>query len=222
MINNPARATNVVAFRQKKHYLCTDYTILAMRKIAFSTLFVVCLMFFSSCSFLGFYRPGGLLDLGYDNEYGQYVPKRPKYKLKDKKGHILLENLDTINIYCRYYYSEYTHSDVIRIIKFYPEGRFLEIFIFEKNFDKLKKDYLNPRDRRADMGYYYSKDGKKGLIEIFEGDNQPGLFLSYGYSHRPFSLNSSGDTLSVYINGKYVTYIKEIIPETWEKYPVDW
>jgi hypothetical protein len=195
-----------------------------MVKIAFSTLSVVCLMFFSSCSFLGFYRPGGLLDLGYDNEYGQYVPKRPKYKLKDKKRHILLENLDTINIYRRNYYSEYTHTDVIRFIKFYPEGRFLEIVISEKDFNnQLKKDYLNPQNRRADMGYYYSKDGKKGLIEVFKGDDMFGLFFSQGgYRRRPFFLNSSGDTLSVYLYGKYETYVKEIIPETWEKYPVDW
>jgi len=45
------------------------------------------------------------------------------------------------------------------------------------------------------LGY----DGKNGLIELFEGV-----------------------TLSVYLYGNYVTYIKEIIPETWEKYPVDW
>ena len=222
MINNLARAINVAAFRQKKHYLCPDYTIFAMRKIAFSILFVVCLMFFSSCSFFGFYGRGGPLDLGYINEYGQYVPKRQKYKLKDKKGHILFENLDTINIYRSHYYNENYHTDLIRFIKFYPEGRCLEIFISEKDFDnQLKKDYLNPRSREATIGYYYSKDGKKGLIEFFKGDNQPGLFLSQGgYSHERFFSNSSGDTL--FLRQFKIHYIKETIPETWEKYPVDW
>ena len=75
-------------------------------------------------------------------------------------------------------------------------------------------EYLNPRNREATIGYYYSKDGKKGLIEFFKGDNRLGLFLSQdGYSHRSFFSNSSGDTLYV---GQFKThYIKEIIPETW-------
>ena len=48
----------------------------------FSILFIACLAVLSSCAALGFYDDGGFLNRGERTSYGQYVPKKPNYKLK--------------------------------------------------------------------------------------------------------------------------------------------
>ena len=185
------------------------------------TAIILSLFALTSCAAIGFYDDGGLLNRGKRNEYGQYVPKKPKYKLKDKKNNIIPENLDTMNIYRRYVYTQREKYDYIHFIKFYPTGRYLSISISTRDdfgFDnRLKEKDLNPQNKYVRKGYYYSKDGKTGEIETFYESYTSDIFLGK-YDRDKFFLNSSGDTLTV--DGK--TYVKENIPAEWEKYSIDW
>ena len=190
------------------------------------TAVILSVLVFTSCGILGFYDDGGLLNRGKRNEYGQYLPKKPKYKLKDKDNNILPQNLDTTNIYRRYVNLE-NLDDYIHFLKFYPTGRLLSISIPAKDdfgFENcLKEWHLNPQNSDVQKGYYYSKDGKKAKMEAFYENYTENIFtlmqpLLLGEYHQDeFFLNSSGDTLT--INGE--NYIKENIPQEWKKYSID-
>jgi len=97
----------------------------------------------------------------YFDEYGNSIPKNPRYSLKDKKGFTILDNLDTFNIYKRYGYYDVEnnlvkeeHKTCFFYKKFYPNGRYY-FFCVEKNKNggKLKEEDLNPFRNRD--GYYY-------------------------------------------------------------------
>ena len=88
-----------------------------------------------ACSALNLDMPGRPLNKGYiDNELG-YVPKRPNYRLKDKKEGVFPADLDTVGIYRRVSslidgaepawdkYREY-------YLKFYPDGRCVYLRFF--------------------------------------------------------------------------------------------
>jgi hypothetical protein len=192
------------------------------------TAIILTLFALTSCGAIGFYNDGGLLNRGKRNEYGQYVPKKPKYKLRDKKNNIIPENLDTTNIYRRSVSTDREKYNYIHFIKFYPAGRYLSISIPAKDdfgFDnRLQERDFNPQNPYVRKGYYHSKDGKKGKIETFyEAYTENVLtlmqpFVLGKYDRDKFFLNPSGDTLT--IDGK--TYIKENIPAEWKKYAVDW
>jgi hypothetical protein len=188
-------------------------------------LYAVCLALLSSCAALGFYDDGGLLNRGKSASYGQYVPKKPNYKLKDKKNHVFIERLDTINVYRYNSHSEhYPQHDFIHYIKFYPAGRCFMVSIAAKDefgFDnRLRATDLFPEKRSGKKGYYHSKDGQQLVIEAFYEDCGQDVSLVWGsYCRSIFSVSSAGDTLF----GAYgFVYAKEIIPEDWKKYPVDW
>src|SRR5436189_2998827 len=116
-------------------------------------------LFLSSC--------GILFTTGYDDENNQWVPKRPRFKLKDKPGNILPRGLDTINVYklIKIYFDnqqEYpvlTNNDKyngkpfdhgLRYTKFYSNGRCLEFALSSKdnsgNLNKLKNTDMNPNN----------------------------------------------------------------------------
>jgi hypothetical protein len=196
-----------------------------MGKITFSILFVACLVFLSSCGILGFYNDGGILNRGVRTSYGQYVPKKPNYKLKDRKNHVFIENLDTVNVYrYRFYFEHQPQYEFIHYIKFYPAGRCLSFSISAKDefgFDnRLRETDLFPEHHAARKGYYHSKDGKNVVVETFSEQCGTEAFIFGNYCWDRYSVSSSGDTL-VRTSSKRV-YVKEIIPETWKKYPVDW
>jgi hypothetical protein len=81
-------------------------------------VFIILISFtFVSCS---------VLQNGYTNEYGQYVPKIPRFKLKDKQG-VFPELLDTTNIY--------------RMIEMYNDGNLVYPNILAPKFIELGYNY---------------------------------------------------------------------------------
>lgn len=167
------------------------------------------------------------LEKGYDDANGQYIPKRPRFKLKDKPGNIIPLNLDTNNIYKVYerYERNKIHpsledtssglNKVTSYVKFYSKGRCLTFSI--PNTRKLEEIDLNPNNKYYGKGYYYSKDGKTVRIENFVYGQGYGIYLIFDYT-----LNTNGDTLiKIYENSKTI-YVKEEIPFEWKNYSIDW
>jgi hypothetical protein len=176
------------------------------------------------CAALGL---DAFFDSGYYNKYGQYVPKRPKFRLKNKKNNVIPNNLDTVNAYCSYFEFEYPTRNKIGSItkgktyyKFYPNGRCLQFNVFESE-RLLKKNALSeksfdPNDGGVDKRYYFSKDGINIKIEHFWKDG-------YGrYDIEHFYLSQNGDTLVDKSNSLTRRYIRQEIPKHWKKYKVDW
>jgi hypothetical protein len=181
-----------------------------------------------SCGFLGLYNDGARFAKGYENEYGQYVPKKPNFTLKDKKGHVTPANLDTVHVYRYEMGDEYEpRHRSIHFVRFFSAGRCLTTSIPAKDefgFDNcLKEEHLSPQNWRVRKGYYYSRDGKKGGWQTFHGIYNAG---GNGYSYNSFFLNAAGDTLTSLpgnsAQGSVRIFVRETIPEEWEKFPVDW
>jgi hypothetical protein len=192
--------------------------------VKYVILITIFVLTFSSCGALGFYKANGLLNRGKFNVYEQYIPKKPKFKLKDRKDHIIVQHLDTIHIYSSTEYVSGYAGEYINFIKFYPAGRFLMIWIRAKDDinveNSLREMDLNPQNSYLRKGYYYSIDGKQATIEQFIGAQDYSHILGiYGYySYSQLLVNPSGDTLTVNMR----TYVKNNIPEEWKKYDVDW
>ena len=202
---------------------------------------------FTSC---GIQVIGDFFDMGYINEKNNYVPKRPRFSLKDKKNNIIPPQLDTVNVYI-------LTNDTLRwrrgklivvkdaecYLKFYPNGRCLYFYIMtEVHPLEIKRELLEsdlnpntefnsefhyPNYNNYNKRYYYSKDGKKIAIERFVQsyiidrlDVEPKRPYQTDYCF----LNATGDTLT--IKNKYggidYIYVRKEIPETWRKYKVDW
>lgn len=184
----------------------------------------------SSCSLIGI---DVLFERGYVNENGQYVPKKDNFKLKDKQNNIILDNLDTINIYQldKRYYNGIIHPDandiysesnkVKEYLIFFSNGRCLGVSIplkdefgFENN---LKEKDLNPNNSYCDKKYYYSNDGKIIKIESFVYGEGYGRYLIFDYY-----LNKDGDTLTMNYKSTKEVYVKKNINKNWSRYKVDW
>ncbi len=175
-----------------------------------------------------------MLEKGYRNDKGQYVPKKPNFKLKDKPNNNIPNNLDTVNLYKHYqsYYQDKIHpspddkysrlNEITNYIKFYPNGRCLNITITAKdelgNPNQLKELNLDPNNSYCSKEYYHSKDGKEVYIERFVYGEGFGM-----YSVTSFVLNKIGDTLTFDNHkGSKSIYVKEILPIDWQKHKVDW
>lgn len=194
------------------------------------TLLLICI-FLSSCS---------IFEKGYKNKYGRYVPKRSNYKLKDKRGHVLPKNLDINNIY-KLKNSFYNGSETYpegentsynngsHYIKFYPNGRCLDISIYNaSNLSQkreLRKSDLDPNRSVSYYAkcYYYSSDGYIIQIECFAYGTGYGQYIQSDYY-----LKDEGNTL-IHVYGKSNApdkskdiYKKVEIPDSWNKYDVDW
>jgi len=180
-----------------------------------------------------------LLQNGFTNEYGQYVPKHPRFKLKDKSGFTIPENLDTVNIYRlieRYdggklvypksdltkeeYYSYIRElQEGVQYIKFYANGRCLSFTISAKdkfgNPNQIKETDLNPNNTISSKNYYYPYNSKNIQIETFAYGDGHGHYVISDYI-----LDNTGNTL---ISEGYFRsiYKKETIPLEWNKYKVD-
>ncbi len=177
----------------------------------------------------------GLFEKGYRNDNGQYVPKNPNFKLKDKPNNHIPSNLDFVNIYRlyqRYYQGKLEYpslenrysglNKILSYIKFYPNGRCLDIAILTKdelgNPNQLKEENLDPNNSYCSKEYYHSKDGKEVYKESFVYGEGYGM-----YSMTSFVLNKTGDTLTIADKkGSKTIYVKEILPINWKEYKVDW
>lgn len=199
------------------------------KKLNFSAL-LFAITGLSSCGLLGI---SAWLDKGYINQYNQYVPKNPKYDLKDKPGNVIMSDLDTFNVYRVFqrYYKGVPHpwpqdksSDMNKItsyMKFYSNGRCLSFFIPVKNDfgsdNILKESDLNPNSDFYKKGYYHSIDGEIIKVESFVKGESYGVYLTFDYF-----LGRYGDTLtSIYKESKTV-YVREMIPLNWKSYLADW
>jgi hypothetical protein len=176
-----------------------------------------------------------VLEKGYRNDNGQYVPKKPNFKLKDKPNNNIPSSLDTENIYRLYkmYYQdelEYPSSKnrysglnkLLNYKKFYSNGRCLDVVIPAKdeleNPNQLKESDLNSNNSYCSKEYYYSKDGKELYNESFVYGEGYGMYIVTS-----FVLNKTGDTLTLADKkGSKTIYVKEILPANWKKYKADW
>jgi len=180
-----------------------------------------------------------VFEKGYRDDNDQYVPKKPKFKLKDKANNVIPSNLDIENIYRldKMYYDgkqeypflpdDYRYGDSrfdigIQYLKFYQNGRCLNFSISSKNSlndkNKIRETDLNHNNPNYSKEYYHSKDGDEVYIERFVYGEGYGM-----YSVTSFVLNEAGDTL-IFDNhkGSKTIYTKEILPINWKKYNVDW
>jgi len=174
-----------------------------------------------------------VLEKGYRNDNGQYVPKNPNFKLKDKPNNVIPSNLDTENIYRlnqRYYQGKIHPSPddknsslnkLINYKKFYSNGRCLDVVIKAKdelgNTNQLNEFDLDPNNSYCSKEYYHSKDGKEVFNEIFVYGEGYGRYIIMSVF-----LNKAGDTLTIADKkGSKTIYVKEILPLNWKKYNVD-
>jgi hypothetical protein len=165
-----------------------------------------------------------ILQRGYTNQYGHYVPKRPNFKLKNKLG-IFPKMLDTNNVYKLIERStdgqKENSSNYINDIylKFYPNGRYIRFSIKIKdsigNFNTIKESDLNPET--AKKSYFSSTDGESLQIESFVYGDGQGYYVISNYT-----ISSSGDTLALVDKYSTEVYKRERIPLSWNKYKVNW
>ncbi|MCF6348452.1 MAG: hypothetical protein L3J20_09160 [Flavobacteriaceae bacterium] len=202
-----------------------------MRTIKIIFIALIPLLIISSCNLLGI---NGLFEKGYRNDNGQYVPKNPNFKLKDKPNNVIPSNLDFVNIYRlhqRYYQGKIHPSpddknsrlnSLINYKKFYSNGRCLNVVISAKdelgNPNQLKESNLDPNNTYCSKEYYHSKDGKEVYNERFVYGEGYGMYIITS-----FVLNKTGDTLTIADKkGSKTIYVKEKLPINWKKYKVDW
>jgi hypothetical protein len=172
--------------------------------------------FLGSCSVLGIEH---FFERGKVNDNGQYVPKRPNYRLKDKKNFSIPDNLDT----CGIYKLQTTIADKKvkndknkHFIKFFSTGRCLSITI--PNIRELKEKDLNPENSYSKKNYYYYyPDDKIIKIESFVYGEGYGRFVILDYS-----LTANGDSLLLKTKNSRLIYTKTNIPGKWRKYKVNW
>lgn len=194
---------------------------------------IILCLFFEACA---------VLESGFIDRNGQYVPKRPKYKLKGKQGNVIFD-IDTSSIYKligmydhgnlifpknnfskdERYSIVYEINQVNRYLKFYNNGRCLEFSIPTKNNDNtpnfLKMSDLNPNSKRCNYSknYYYTSDGKNIQIENFVYGAGQGHYVILNYI-----FSASKDTLTMQGENIKMIYKKEAIPLKWNKYKIDW
>ncbi len=153
---------------------------------------IIILIFISALFFLT-----ACFEKGYDNAYGIYVPKKPKFKLKDKIF-MFPTNLDTNSIYVleeSYYddkltfsfkkdvWPEYSSSkNYVNAIVFLSRGRCLSVnlpLVNQKiDFKSMKSDNFSPERNHKK---YYFFDGKKIQIESFVYGQGYGMYLIFDY-----------------------------------------
>lgn len=180
----------------------------------------------------------GFLNNGFYNEYGQFVPKRPKFKFKDKPQNKIIENIDTVNVFklSKMYYdgneifpnrqvtnkNYYPKYNTI-YVKFFSNGRVLLVSLPTKDSigssNEIKEEDLNPNKKNSFKEYYYGNDLYLFEIESFIQGESIGYYLRSKYV-----INAKGDTITrEMFEGKgSAIYVKESLPKNWKKYPVDW
>lgn len=167
------------------------------------------------------------LKRGYIDANTQFVPKNPKFKFKDNKKHNLPTDLDTVNVYrlskilVGGYEVPFPDSSVFVYQQFYANGRSLEFGVASKDsLDKpnlLTYEMLNPNNPNYKKSYYYCQGGNVFRVENFQRRKRKGKYVinKYFVNNKGKSINMMRD------NVKYVFEV-EVLPEDWEKYPIDW
>lgn len=143
----------------------------------------------------------------YENENGFFQPKNPRYSLKNKKGFIFPNTLDTLNVYRFYGYyeknklvkdSNYEKWGIYK--KFYGNG---QAFGFGTN--KLEEKDLNSKHREMDYYFYCAEKNVINYETFVIADGGQYIILKY-------KISNDGDTLTSIENGKKNhVYIKTII-----------
>ncbi len=163
---------------------------------------IIILIFISALFFLT-----GCFEKGYDNAYGIYVPKKPKFKLKDKIF-TFPANLDTNSIYIleeSYYDNELTFSfkknvwpeysssrNHVNAIIFLSRGRCLSVNLpLINNTIDLKSIGSDNFSPERNHKKYYFFDGKKIQIESFVYGEGYGRYLIFDHF-----LDKNGQTLT--------------------------
>ena len=172
-----------------------------------------------SCSLLGI---DYFFERGKINSQGQYVPKKPKYKLKDKKGNVMTGDLIPTGVF------KLTRPTVTvamhpaeaaqtkrHYIKFFPSGRCLSIFIPYQN--KLTETDFNPNNSYCSKDYYFSDDGKTIQVESFVYGEGYGKYITLNYTLTP-----GRDSLILKQKHTQLIYTQTPIPDHWAIYRVDW
>lgn len=193
-----------------------------MGSIKKPVILIFLLIIFYSCS---------LLEKGFTNSNNQYVPKKPKFKLKDKPGNTIPPKLDLQNIYIlkesffdnkpvTYYGNDESYEKYNSYYKFYENGRCLSFALKKDNFGNpnlLTKEHLNPNNAYYGKDYYYSFDGTNLEIESFVYGTGYGNYIT-----RYFLLSENGDTLTLQDSRSKEVYIVYEIPKSWNGFIVDW
>lgn len=167
------------------------------------------------------------LKRGYFDANTQFVPKNPKFKLKDKETHILPTNLDTTNIYrltkilVGGYEVPFPDSSVYVYQQFYTKGRCLEFGIPSTDSlgqpNKLTYEIINPNNPYYKKSYYYSQGGNVFRVENFLKRKRKGR-----YAISKYFVSDKGETINMMRdNVKYIFEV-ETLPEEWSTHPVDW
>lgn len=189
----------------------------------------------ASCSLLGVEH---IFEKGYTNEHGQYVPKRDRFQLKKHAGGGIPENLDTVNIYrLRTMYFDQKKTYPLELgetknhawdelnrqqvyIHFYARGRVLLFSIPLKNPDgspnSLTSTDLNPNNPNYSKAYYRADEHTIEIENFVYGEGYGKYIIS------DFRLSNTGDTLRRKSGRLTEVYVRQLLPEEWESYNVDW
>jgi len=160
---------------------------------------------------------------GHFNEYGIYVPNKPRYTLKSRINFDHPKGLDTVNLYQYHGYFDSMKNIFINeeeiskgwsiYDKYCSNGR-----VYSFGTDNLNENSLNPN--YGSKGYYiYDKKRNEIKYEVFTNGN------GGQYVILTCRLSENGDSLCIFENRKsrsYQVYIKKIIPKEWNKYKIDW
>ena len=184
-------------------------------------VFFGCLCFYS-CSFLS---------NGKYDDYGRWVPKHPRYRLKDKKGFVFPKQLDTTNIYKleAIYDSSYGlvyPNDTLKwighgfMIEYNKRNYYLKfcgnrkLYRLFKTKDGLGNEVALTQEDFAPKNvlysYYYCKNGKDVFIESFVHDDGWGGV----YYKAKWELSKSGDTLTQTDFNTHEIYVKVNLPDS--------
>lgn len=184
-------------------------------------------------SFLILFIFTSCISTGYDNNFGVYVPKRPRYELKNMKFE-LDSKLDLENIYFNVSFKdsqdknlvvknreewteEYARKLWIVYYKFYANGR-VSSFSFDPVDKKGKIRSLTNND--LDPNYhskdYYITQGDKIVIERFVYGTGYGTYVKKKYN---LKINGDFEYKDQYYS---ILYSKEKLPSSFIKYEIDW
>lgn len=179
---------------------------------------------------------------GFYNANNQYVPKKPKFQLKDKPGLILPEFLDLENLY-QLDQKIYRGTVIYPIdsnqenanfepllntavyMKFLPDGRCYSFTV--PQFDDignpiiLSKSDIYANNPHVSKQYYFSSDGRVVEIESFVKAEGQGKYI---VKKAEFLNTSSQLKISYYDSDKtsFDLYSIVKIPSHWNDQDLDW
>lgn len=161
----------------------------------------------------------------YYNENNQYVPKNPKFTLKDKPNNKTPKNLAINAVYkmiAMYNNNQQIYptnidslNQVVLYIKFYENGRCLSFSIPVS--ETLSAKSLNPNTSGYHQHYYYSNTTNSLETESFvygAGKNH--------YVITNYKLTDDGSTLTFKDKTTEIIYRKVAIPSNWNRHKASW